>query len=374
MKIGMVCYPTYGGSGIVATELGIELAKMGHEVHFISYALPTRLDRFQKNIYFHDVDIPHYPLFEFHLYTLALAGKIIDVCKYEDLDILHVHYAIPHAVSGFLSKEILKKNKDLKLVTTLHGTDITLVGLEPSFMPIIRWALEQSDSITAVSRYLKDNTNSHFNTGKDIKIIPNFVDTKFYKRKDRSEFKKQIAPNGEKILMHMSNFRPVKRVTDTVEILKEVREKIPAKLILVGDGPDRKKAEQLSRELDLCDHITFFGKQSSVVDPLSISDLFLLPSQSESFGLSSLEAMACEVPVVASNIGGIPEVVEHGESGFVAELGDTKRMAKYAVDLLTNEKKHKAFSKNARKRAEELFEANKIVKQYEDLYIELINS
>mgnify|MGYP001441752561 CR=1 FL=1 len=374
MKIGMVCYPTYGGSGIVATELGIELAKMGHEVHFISYALPTRLDRFQKNIYFHDVDIPHYPLFEFHLYTLALAGKIIDVCKYEDLDILHVHYAIPHAVSGFLSKEILKNNKELKLVTTLHGTDITLVGLEPSFMPIIRWALEQSDSITAVSRYLKDNTNSHFNTGKDIKIIPNFVDTKFYKRKNRSDFKNQIAPNGEKILMHMSNFRPVKRVADTVEILKEVREKIPAKLILVGDGPDRKKAEQLSRELDLCDHITFFGKQSSVVDPLSISDLFLLPSQSESFGLSSLEAMACEVPVVASNIGGIPEVVEHGESGFVAELGDTKRMAKYAADLLKNEKKHKAFSKRARNRAEELFEASKIVKQYEDLYIDLINS
>jgi L-malate glycosyltransferase len=373
MKIGMVCYPTYGGSGIVATELGIELAKKGHEVHFISYALPTRLDQFQKNIFFHDVDIPHYPLFEFHLYTLALAGKIIDVCKYEDLDILHVHYAIPHAVSGFLSKEIMKKEKELKLVTTLHGTDITLVGLEPSFMPIIKWALEQSDSITAVSRYLKDNTNSHFNTGKDIKIIPNFVDTKFYARKELPDLKKQIAPDGEKVLIHISNFRSVKRVCDTVRILHEVRKKIPAKLILVGDGPDRKKAEQLSRELDLCDHVTFFGKQSSIVEPLSISDVFLLPSQSESFGLSSLEAMACGVPVVASNIGGIPEVVEHGESGFVAELGDTKRMAKYVVDLLINEKKHKVFAQKAQLRAKELFEAKAIVKQYEDLYIELLN-
>ena len=372
MKIGMVCYPTYGGSGIVATELGIELAKMGHEVHFISYALPTRLNNFQDNVFFHDVEIPNYPLFEFHLYTLALVGKIIDVVKYEKIDILHVHYAIPHAVSGYLARQILLKDYNLKLITTLHGTDITLLGLEPSFHPIIKFSLEHSERITAVSSYLKEKTIQHFNTGKDIDVIPNFVDTTVYKRGDYPELKKQIAPNDEKILIHISNFRTVKRVCDVVKIFNEVLKKIPSKLLLVGDGPDRIGAENLARELGIQNHIKFLGKQTSLVELLSISHVFLLPSQSESFGLSALEAMSCGVPVVASNIGGIPEVVDHNESGFVAELGDTKRMARYTIELLEKPKKWEGFSINARKRAVELFDIKLIVPRYEELYKELL--
>ncbi|MCL5990884.1 MAG: N-acetyl-alpha-D-glucosaminyl L-malate synthase BshA [Bacteroidetes bacterium] len=372
MKIGMVCYPTYGGSGIVATELGIELAKMGHEVHFISYALPTRLNNFQDNVFFHDVEIPNYPLFEFHLYTLALVGKIIDVVKYEKIDILHVHYAIPHAVSGYLARQILMKDYNLKLVTTLHGTDITLIGLEPGFHPIIKFSLEHSERITAVSSYLREKTIQHFNTGKDIDVIPNFVDTLIYKRQEYPELKKQIAPNDEKILIHISNFRTVKRVCDVVKIFNEVLKKIPSKLLLVGDGPDRIAAENLAGELGIQKHIKFLGKQTSLVELLSISHVFLLPSQSESFGLSALEAMSCGVPVVASNIGGIPEVVDHNETGFVAELGDVSRMARYTIELLEKPKKWEGFSINARKRAVELFDIKLIVPRYENLYRELL--
>jgi N-acetyl-alpha-D-glucosaminyl L-malate synthase BshA len=372
MKIGMVCYPTYGGSGIVATELGIELAKMGHEVHFISYALPTRLNTYQDNVFFHDVEIPNYPLFEFHLYTLALVGKIIDVVKYEKIDLLHVHYAIPHAVSGYLANQILLKDYNLKLITTLHGTDITLLGMEPGFHPIIKFSLEHSDKITAVSDYLRQKTIQHFNSGKDINVIPNFVDTSVYKRGEYPALKKLIAPNDEKILVHISNFRTVKRVCDVIKIFNEVLKKIPSKLLLIGDGPDRIAAENLARQLSIQKHIKFLGKQTSLVELLSISHIFLLPSQSESFGLSALEAMSCGVPVVASNIGGIPEVVAHNETGFLAELADVNRMAKYTIELLEKPKKWLAFSINARNRAVDLFDIKSIVPKYEELYRQLL--
>lgn len=368
MKIGIVCYPTYGGSGIVATELGLALADRGHEIHFISYANPTRLDVFHDNVYFHEVEIPHYPLFEFHLYTLALTGKIIDVIKYEKLDIIHAHYAIPHAVSGLLTKQILADSK-IKLVTTLHGTDITLIGLEPAFQPIVKYSIEQSDAVTAVSRYLKERTIQNFDIEKEISVVPNFIDTKIYKRKQNCTLKNHFAPNGEAILMHISNFRPVKRVPDTIKILREVIDSgVPSKLILVGDGPERNEAERTARELGVEGNVRFVGKQNALVDLLSCADIFLLPSQSESFGLSALEAMACGVPVVASNIGGIPEVVKHRETGFIAELGDTSRMAKYVVELLKNKRKHEIFSENCVEFAKSEYESEIIIPKYEEVY------
>jgi N-acetyl-alpha-D-glucosaminyl L-malate synthase BshA len=374
MNIGIVCYPTYGGSGIVATELGSELARQGHKVHFISYALPTRLDKFQNNIFYHDVEFPHYPLFDHQLYTLALAGKIIDVIKYEKIDILHVHYAIPHTISGILAKQIMGETHNFKLVTTLHGTDITLVGLEPAFHPLVKYSLDQSDAVTAVSNYLAEKTVQNFNPSNKIEVIYNFIDPEFYKRHDTYNLKSQLAPYGEKVLMHISNFRPVKRVSDTIKILKEIIKKHSAKLLLVGDGPDRTECENLVRELNLNEHVRFLGKQTSIVELLSIADLFLLPSQSESFGLSALEAMSCGVPVIGSNIGGIPEVVAHGETGYVAELGDVERMAKYAISLFDNPKKLKIFSENARKVAIEKFDSNIIVPQYIKLYERLLNN
>lgn len=372
MKIGMICYPTYGGSGIVATELGLALAKKGYEVHFISYANPMRLDTYQDNIFFHEVEIPHYPLFEFHLYTLALTGKILDVIKYENLDIIHAHYAIPHAISGILTKQIIPAS-NVKLVTTLHGTDITLIGLEPAFAPIVKYSIEQSDAVTAVSRYLKDKTIQQFNIEKEISVVTNFIDTKIYKRIENCYLKKNFAPNGEAILMHISNFRQVKRVPDTVRILKEVIDAgIPAKLILIGDGPDRSETESLARELGLSKDVRFLGKQNAVVELLSCADVFLLPSQSESFGLSALEAMACGVPVVASSIGGIPEVVKHSENGYIAEFGDTARMGKYVIDLLSNKKKWKIFSQKSIETAAKEFESDRIVEQYEEIYNQIV--
>ncbi|MFA5513266.1 MAG: N-acetyl-alpha-D-glucosaminyl L-malate synthase BshA [Candidatus Kapaibacterium sp.] len=371
MKIGIICYPTFGGSGIVATELGLKLAARGHEIHFISYESPTRLNKFLDNIYFHEVEIPHYPLFEHNLYTLALAGKIIDVVKYEKLDIIHAHYAIPHAVSGILTKNILK-DSNLKLVTTLHGTDITLVGLEPAFHPLVKYSLDCSDAVTAVSQYLRTNTEQHFNPDKKIEVIYNFIDLDEYKRNPCTHIKNSIAPDGEKIMIHISNFRPVKRIQDVIRIFAATLKSIPSKLILVGDGPERSDAEKLTRELGVAEHVKFLGKQHALVDLLSAADIFLLPSQSESFGLSALEAMACGTPVVASNIGGIPEVVLHGESGFVAEFGDIERMAKYVKSLLTNEKKWTSFSNNARKIAEEKFDCKNIIPKYENIYKSLI--
>ncbi|OIP64213.1 MAG: N-acetyl-alpha-D-glucosaminyl L-malate synthase BshA [Ignavibacteria bacterium CG2_30_36_16] len=368
MKIGITCYPTYGGSGVVATELGKALAKRGHQIHFISYALPFRLDSFVENIVFHEVETSSYPLFEFPLYSLALASKMVEVARYEDLDLLHVHYAIPHASSAYLAKQMLKGKKDLKIITTLHGTDITLVGLEPSFLPLVKFSIKESDGVTAVSRFLKEKTLTNYNIEKDIEVIPNFIDTNIYKPISNSEFKKYIAPNGEKILMHTSNFRPVKRVPDTIKIFEQVFKEIPSKLVLVGDGPERSDCEKLCREINLCDHVKFLGKQDGLVDILNAADVFLIPSQSESFGLAALEAMACGVPVVSSSVGGLPELVKHNDSGFIAEIGDIDRMSKYVIDLLTNSRKYEIFSNNARRRAIELFGIDKIVPYYENYY------
>ncbi|MDZ4746614.1 MAG: N-acetyl-alpha-D-glucosaminyl L-malate synthase BshA [bacterium] len=372
MRIGMVCYPTYGGSGVLATELGQSLARRGHSVHFITYAQPMRLDRFQDNIFYHEVETPGYPVFEFNLYTLALAGRIIDVVRYENLDVLHVHYAIPHAISGYLAREILTPIRPLKLITTLHGTDITLVGLEPSFHPLVKFSLERSDIVTAVSSDLREKTRQNFGTELPIRVIPNFVDTTIYKPDTCQPLSRQLRKDGEFILMHVSNFRPVKRVSDCVRILAEVREKVPAKLVLVGDGPDRAEAERLARELGIAEYVVFLGKQSALSEILSIADIFLLPSQQEAFGLSALEAMSCGVPVVATNIGGIPEVVSHGETGYISELGDVSRMARYCIDLLTNPKKLAIFRERARTRAVEKFDIDLIVPMYESLYKEVV--
>ena len=374
MKIGITCYPTYGGSGVIATELGKELALKGHEVHFISYALPFRLSEFVENIVFHEVETSSYPLFEFPLYSLALASKMIEVAEYENLDLLHVHYAIPHATSAYLAKQILKDKMDLKIITTLHGTDITLVGLEPSFLPLVKFSIAQSDGVTAVSRFLKEKTITHYNCEEPIEVIPNFVDTECYKPNPQSEFRKHIAPDGEKILVHTSNFRQVKRVTDAIRVFEKVQKKIPSKLILVGDGPDRSECERLCRQLDLCDHIKFLGKQEGLIKILASSDVFLIPSQSESFGLAALEAMACGLPVVSSSVGGLPELVKHNETGFIAEIGDIDRMAKYVIALLSNEKKYSLFSKNARQRAIDKFDKSKIIPIYEEFYKSVLNS
>lgn len=375
MKIGITCYPTYGGSGVIATELGKALADRGHEIHFISYGIPMRLTQLKENIFYHEVEISNYPLFEFPLYDLALTSKMVEVCKYEKIDILHVHYAIPHSVSAMLAKQIIIENGEtLKFTTTLHGTDITLVGLEPSFLPLVKFSIEKSDGVTAVSNFLKEKTLTNYKIKKEIEVIPNFVDTEVYKPKEDCVFKQHFAPQGEKVLVHISNFRPVKRVPDVIKILAEVKKKVPTKLILAGDGPDRSECERLVREMDLKQDVHFLGKQEAVVDILNASDLFIMPSQSESFGLSALEAMACGLPTISTSIGGLPELVVHAETGFIAEIGDIDRMAKYAIDLLTNENKYKLFSQKARMRAVKCFDKEKIVEQYENHYINVLSS
>lgn len=375
MKIGITCYPTYGGSGVIATELGKELALRGHEVHFISYALPFRLTKYIENVFFHEVETSTYPLFEFPLYSLALTSKMIEVAEFEKLDLLHVHYAIPHATSAYLAKQI-SKNNDLKIVTTLHGTDITLVGLEPSFLPLVKFSIDQSDGVTAVSRFLKEKTITNYSIDKEINVIPNFVDTNVFKRVSINDcaFRKHIAPNGEKVLVHTSNFRPVKRVPDAIRTFNIVQKEIPAKLLLVGDGPDRSECERLVRELNLTDSVKFLGKQEGLVEILSSSDIFIIPSQSESFGLAALEAMACGLPVISSSVGGLPELVKHNECGFISEIGDFERMAKYTLDLLTNNKKYQLFSNNARARAVNQFDISKVVPLYEEHYKLVLNS
>ena len=373
MKIGITCYPTYGGSGVVATELGKALALEGHEVHFISYALPFRLSNFVENIVFHEVEMSSYPLFEFPLYSLALASKMVEVANYENLDLLHVHYAIPHATSAYLAKQMLKNKRDLKVITTLHGTDITLVGLEPSFLPLVKFSIEESDGVTAVSRFLKEKTITNYDINKEIEVIPNFIDTQVLKPRENGCFRKNLAAKGEKIIVHTSNFRQVKRVPDTIKILEKIIKEVPAKLILVGDGPDRSECERLTRDLNLYDKVKFLGKQDGLVEILNSADLFLIPSQSESFGLAALEAMACGIPVVSSSVGGLPELIRHNETGFIAEIGDIDRMAKYSLDLLTNSKKHKLFSENARKRAVENFDKSIILPQYIDHYKKILN-
>ncbi len=366
MKIGIVCYPTYGGSGVVATELGKALADKGHQIHFISYAMPMRLDGYLGNVFYHEVEMASYPLFEFPLYTPALASKIVEVAKFEKLDLVHAHYAIPHAISAYLAREIL--HNAFKVITTLHGTDITLVGLEPSFLPVMKFSIEKSDGVTAVSRFLREKTTTNYGINKDIRVIPNFVDTAKYHRIECEEIRERFAPKGEKILVHISNFRLVKRVGDVIKIFHEIRKKIPSKLILVGDGPDRSACEILTRELQLQDHVRYLGKQLELVPILSAADLLLMPSQSESFGLSALEAMACEVPVISSSVGGLPELQVHGETGYIAEIGDIDRMARYAIELLTNDAKHELFRKACRRRAVENFDVHTIVNQYELYY------
>jgi len=366
MRIGVVCYPTYGGSGVVATELGKALAARGHQIHFISYAMPMRLDGYLGNVFYHEVEMATYPLFEFPLYTPALASKIVEVTRFEKLDLVHAHYAIPHAISGFIAKQIL--NNSLKLITTLHGTDITLVGLEPSYLSVMKFSIEQSDGVTAVSRFLREKTTTNYGIEKDITVIPNFVDPEKYQRIRCDDIRAKFAPQGEKILVHVSNFRMLKRVPDVIKIFSEVRKKVPSKLILVGDGPDRSASELLARELALQEHVKFLGKQSELVPLLSSADLMLMPSQSESFGLSALEAMACEVPVISTSVGGLPELQIHGETGYIAEIGDIDRMARYAVELLTNTQKHALFSAAARQRAVNSFAIEKIVNQYEAYY------
>jgi N-acetyl-alpha-D-glucosaminyl L-malate synthase BshA len=372
MNIGISCYPTYGGSGVVAAELGKALAGRGHKIHFISYAMPIRLDGFSDNIVYHEVEISSYPLFDFPLYTPALASKIVEVTKFERLDILHAHYAIPHATSAYLAKQILGRS-DFKIVTTLHGTDITLVGLEPSYLPVMKFSIEQSDGVTAVSRFLKEKTLTNYNINKEIEVIPNFVDTAKYRRDDARKIRHGIAPDGEKILIHVSNFRGVKRVPDVVKIFDRVRQKIPTKLVLVGDGPERSNCEQLARELGIFQEVKFLGKQSELVPLLSAADLFLIPSQSESFGLSALEAMSCGTPVIASSVGGLPELIQHGITGYIAEIGDIDRMARYCIDLLTNPIKYNLMSEASRGRAVEMFDVSKIVDRYESYYEQILS-
>ena len=370
MKIGIVCYPTYGGSGVIATELGKALADKGHVIHFISYAMPMRLDGYVGNVFYHEVEISSYPLFEFPLYTPTLASKIVEVARFEKIDLVHVHYAIPHAISAYLARQMIPGG--LKVITTLHGTDITLVGLEPSFLPVMKFSIEQSDGVTAVSRFLREKTTTNYGIEKEITVIPNFVDTEKYRRIHRDDVRAQFASKDEKILIHVSNFRAVKRVPDVIRIFAEVRRKIPARLIIVGDGPDRSACEILVHELNLEEYVRFLGKQLELVPILSCADLMLMPSQSESFGLSALEAMACEVPVVSSSVGGLPELQVHGETGYIAEIGDIDRMARYAVELLTNDARHALFSAACRARAVNQFDVRRIVSQYENYYIKCL--
>ncbi len=369
MNIGIVLYPTYGGSGVVATELGKGLADRGHNVHFISYARPMRLDEFHENISFHEVTFSAYPLFEYPPYDLALASHLVDIIKYQKLDLLHVHYAIPHATSAYLAKQILgETGRSIPVITTLHGTDITIVGSDPSYAPVVTFSINKSDGVTAVSEYLRNETCERFDIQKKIEVIPNFIDLKRFSKSEKSHFKKALCPNGEKVLVHVSNFREVKRVSDTVEIFHKVLESgIPAHLLLVGDGPDRPKVESRCRELEICGKVRFLGKQEKIEDILSIADLFLIPSGSETFGLAALEAMSCSVPVISSNIGGLPELNIHGETGYLCELGDTDTMGDYAISMLQDEELHQRMSENARKRAT-VFELNKVVDQYESYY------
>lgn len=375
MNIGIVCYPTFGGSGVVATELAKGLANRGHKLHILSYAKPARLDSFRTDIAYHEVDLSTYPLFEFPPYDLALANMMVQLIQFENLDILHVHYAIPHATSAYLAKQILKEEaKDVPVITTLHGTDITLVGSDPTYKKVVDFSINQSDGVTAVSEYLKEETYRLFDINKDIKVIPNFIDLERFKKSKKEHFKKAICPEGEKIVTHVSNFREVKRVTDVVATFSKMLENgVKAKLLMVGDGPERTKAENKCRELSICDQVRFLGKQDQVEEVLSISDLFMIPSGSETFGLAALEAMSCSVPVISSNIGGLPEVNIHGETGYLCELGDIDCMAQHATEILTDEKLQQKMSKAARKRAEK-FEIDKIVSVYEDYYEDVKSS
>ncbi|HLQ76198.1 MAG TPA: N-acetyl-alpha-D-glucosaminyl L-malate synthase BshA [Terriglobia bacterium] len=372
MKIGITCYPTYGGSGVVATELGKELASRGHDVHFISYAFPIRLT-LSERIYFHEVEVRTYPLFEYPPYDLVLATKMAEVITRYDLDILHVHYAIPHSISAYLARMMLADRK-VPFVTTLHGTDITLVGNDRSYLPITRFGIEQSDAVTAVSKFLQLRTIEEFGTQRPIEVVPNFVDCNVYDRTANQSLRGRFAEDDEAILIHISNFRPLKRVEDVISIFARVRQKFPAKLLMVGDGPERPKAEWLAGTHGISDHVLFLGKQNDMAQLLSMADLMIFPSENESFGLVALEAMACQVPVIASNIGGIPEVVEHGQDGFLFNVGDIDGMSAATIELLERPKLRQEMGQNAREHARRDFCASKIVKRYEELYRQTIAS
>lgn len=372
MKIGIVCYPTYGGSGVVATELGKALAREGHDVHFITYMRPPRLDVFQPNVYFHEVSFQNYALFEYPPYETALASNLVDIVKYQKLDLLHVHYAIPHASAAFIAKQILKEQGiHIPVITTLHGTDITLVGKAPAYRSVVAFSINQSDGITTVSESLKKDTYTNFDIYKEIEVIPNFIDFTRFVKLDKEHFKKAIAPNNEKILIHTSNFRKVKRVEDTIKIFEKVSKKVNSKLLLVGDGPERACAEELARKLKVEKDVVFLGKQDAVEELLAIADLYLMPSESESFGLAALEAMACEVPVISSNTGGIPEINIEGVTGFLSNVGDVNEMAKNAISILGDEMVLKAFKANALMQAKK-FDIAKILPIYENYYEKVI--
>ena len=370
LNIGIVCYPTYGGSGVVATELGMALARKGHKVHFISYRRPARLGHFLPNVFYHEVAPFEYPLFDFKPMDTALASKIVDVAMYENLDVLHVHYAIPHATIGYLAREILRsKNKALPFVTTLHGTDITLVGADRSFFPVVEFSINQSNAVTAVSQALKQQTHDTFDVQKEIKVIPNFIDFDRFTKKPNPELRLQFASEKEKILMHVSNFRKVKRVEDVLAVFKLVNQNLPSKLVLIGDGPERPRMEMLSREWGISQEVCFLGKQDNVEELLAISDLFLLPSEHESFGLAALEAMACEVPVIASNIGGLTEVILQGKTGYACPVADINEMATKAIYILSDSDRHDAFRLAAYNRAKD-FDIHQILPMYENTYYE----
>lgn len=370
MKIGITCYPVYGGSGVVATELGKALAARGHEIHFIAYSMPFRLGPVTQDIYFHEVNVNTYPLFEYPPYSLALTSKMVDVVEYENLDLLHVHYAIPHATSAVLARQILNtRGLSIPVVTTLHGTDITIVGQDPSFAPVVNYSINESDGVTAVSAYLRTETQRHFDVRGEIEVIPNFVDAARFQRLNKQHFKQALCPNGEKVLVHVSNFRPVKRATDVVEVFHRLREEgLALKLLLVGDGPDRAAAQHLARDLGVYDDVRFLGKQEPVEEILSIADVFLMPSGSETFGLAALEAMACGVPVVSSDIGGLPELVVEGECGFLCPLGDIACFTDRARRILKDEALHDRMAQAARARAAGVFNKDQVVPLYEAYY------
>jgi N-acetyl-alpha-D-glucosaminyl L-malate synthase BshA len=372
LKIGITCYPTYGGSGIVATELGKELADRGHEIHFISYALPMRLNGASEKIQFHEVEVTTYPLFDHPPYALALATKMAEIAEIQGLDLLHCHYAIPHSVSAFLAKSMLHPRK-LPVITTLHGTDITLVGSDRSYLPITRFSIDQSDGVTAVSHFLKDATIKIIGARNHIEVIYNFVNCDKYKPSTNQQLKSHFAPAGEKILIHVSNFRAVKRPTDVVEIFEIVQREVPAVLLMVGDGPERSSAEWAARNSGVERKVHFMGKQDRIEELIGISDLLLLPSENESFGLVALEAMACEVPVVASNVGGLPEVVSDGVDGFLVECRNVNEMAKQALTVLCDPSRRKEMGKRARETASARFCSTKIIPQYEQYYRQVLN-
>lgn len=374
MNVGITCYPTYGGSGIVATELGMELAARGHEVHFITYANPIRLDPDTPRIHYHEVEVSNYPLFQYPPYCLALAGRMAEVAESYNLDVLHVHYAIPHSIAAMLAQQMMAPTRRLPYITTLHGTDITLVGVDPSYFGITKFSIEKSDGITSISQNLRDQTEEIFGVKNEIRVINNFVNCDLYRPDNEKKGAAQYAPNGEKLLIHLSNFRPVKRVLDCIRILAEVRKHVPARLLMAGDGPERGPAEHLARTLKVDQHVTFLGKQNHVERLIPLAHVLLMPSEMESFGLAALEAMACGVVPVATRVGGVPELITHGEDGFLEAVGDIEAQSAHVVDLLSDDTLHWRMAKAGRWNAGERFCTDRIIPQYERYYADVVNA